>query len=243
MQDLFDKVRELKTKAKNRRDLERYESAASFAKQAIQTLESALASAEATEKSKLADQLADSYGLLGGIYRRWGLSSADQQDREERLEESFNAYNRGYKQYEEREEYKIANSYNLLNRLVSYMLFNPASFSVASVTLPDGQTMSLNEELKKAGVSIGQQLKWERRGDIWAIADLALVNLLLDRETPVAAYADFISESPADYVYDSVLSVLRPLSALQLSISPKIQDAVELLEHKLQNIRLTQVEH
>jgi hypothetical protein len=237
MQDLFEKVRELKTKAKNRRDLERYNSAASFAKQTIQTLESALGSPEATEKSKLADQLADSYGLLGGIYRHWGLSPAHQQERKERLKDSFDAYNTGYEKYEEHEEYKIANSYNRLNRLVSYLLFNPTSFSVESVTLPDGRTMSMNEELKKAGVSIDQQIKLERRGDIWAIADLALVNLLLGRETPVAAYADFISASPADYVYDSVLSIFRELAKLDISIASKLQDAVKLLECELEQLR------
>ena len=237
MEDLFEKVLELKTKAKNRRDLKRYESAASFANQAIQIGESALVSPDAREKSKLADQLADSYGLLGGIYRRWGLSSDDQQKKYERLKESFNAYNTGYKKYEEREEYKIANSYNRLNRLVGYLLFNPASLDDPQVDIPDGKT--LKEELEDAGVSIENQLKLERRGDVWAIADMALVKLLLNRESPMAAYADFISASPADYVYDTVLSALRPLAVLELrdEIVDKLKGAVELVEGKLQNIR------
>jgi hypothetical protein len=236
MENLFEKLRELKTKAKNRRDLKRYESAATCANQAIQTLESALDSTDATEKSKLADQLADSYGLLGGIYRRWGLS-VDGQQKNELLQKSFNAYNTGYEKYEKCEEYKIANSYNRLNRLVSYLLINPASFSDGPVDLHDGQTLTVKERLESAGRNIDQQLKLERRGDIWAIADLALVKLLLESETPMAAYADFIAASPADYVYDSALSVLRPLSALELPVASKLKDAAELLEGKLQQIR------
>src|SRR5262245_49766966 len=125
MEDKLRIVRDLKTKAKNRRDLERYESAASFLETAIQILESALAdSTMANRKSQLASELADCYGLLGGINRRWGLSLTEPEKRQELLRESFNSYNKGYQEYEAHEEYRITNSYNLLNRLVSLLLYS-----------------------------------------------------------------------------------------------------------------------
>lgn len=154
-----------------------------------------------------------------------------------RLQQSFNAYNEGYQEYEAHEEYKITNSYNLLNRLVSYLLCKSASSSDTPGKLPNGQTLSIKKELEKAGESIRQQLTLERRGDIWALADLALVDLLLDRETPVSAYANFLAASPPDYAYDSALAVLRPLASLPLSTADKLQDGVELLEGKLQQLR------
>ena len=238
MEDLLKTVRELKTKAKNRRDLERYASATSFLTKAIQELESALANTTITDwKSQIASELADCHGLLGGVYRRWGLSSVDQQQRQERLQASFRAYDEGYGKYEAHEEYKIANSYNRLNRLVSYLLFNPSSLDGTPVELPDGRKLPIRIELEMAEKSIRQQLILERRGDIWVLADLALVTLLLDRETPVEAYANFIDASPPDYAYDSALSVLQPLASLQLPVKSKLQVAVQLLEDKLQRIR------
>jgi tetratricopeptide (TPR) repeat protein len=237
MEELLATIHDLKTKAKNRRDLERYESAVSFLQKALQILEPALASATRTEwKSQLASELADCYGLLGGVYRRWALSSTDVKDQQERMQASFEAYNKGYQEYEAHEEYKISNSYNQLNRLVSYVLCTPNCF--AGGASPNGETLPLKEELEKAGESIRQQLMLERRGDVWALADLALVNLLLDRETPVSAYASFIAASPPDHAYDSALSVLRPLASRGLPMSAKLKDAVGLLESRLQQLRV-----
>lgn len=241
MEDLLKNIRELKTKAKNRRDLERYESAASFLEKAIQLMEKALTtSTEANWKAMLFSELADCYGLLGGIKRRWGLSMADPIERSRRLRESFFAYNRGYHEYEAHEELKISNSYNLLNRLVSFLLFNPSSLNDAPVKLPDGQILSIKNELESAEKNISYHLALERRGDIWALADLALVNLLLDRESPSVAYASFIAASPPDYAYESSLSVLRPLASLQLPIANKLRDAVKMLEDNLYQLRLAQ---
>jgi hypothetical protein len=238
MENLLQTVRELKTKAKNRRDLERYENAATFVNKAIQILQPALNDTTSTDlKSQIALELVDCYGLLGGINRRWALSSTDSQERLLRLQASFDAYDRGYREYEACEDYKITNSYNQLNRLVSYLLVNPSSLSDAPSNLSEGETLSLKKALEQAGESIRQQLTLGRRGDIWALADLALVNLLLDRENPAAAYANFIMASPPDYAYDSVLSVLRSLASLRLSISAKLVEAIQLLEAELQKIR------
>lgn len=240
MENLLETVRELKTKAKNRRDLERYESAATFLEKAINILKSLFVDTTLSDcKSNLALELADCYGLLGGINRRWGLSSTDPQERLQRLQASFEAYDKGYKEYEAREKDKIVNSYNLLNRLVSYLLLNPASLNDTPAKLPDGKTLLMKKELEQAGESIRQQLLRERRGDIWAIADLALVNLLLDREAPAAAYENFLKSYPPDYAYDSVLSVLRPLVSLQLPVTAKLQDAVQLLEDNLQQLHVS----
>lgn len=240
METLFQTVRELKTKAKNRRDLERYEKATTFLEKAIKLLETALENATTTDlKSNIASELADCYGLLGGINRRWGLISTDRQKNLELLQASFDAYDNGYQKYEAHKEYKIANSYNLLNRLVSYLLFNPTSLIDTPTKLSHGQTLLVKEELEKARVNIRQQLMLERRGDIWALADMALINLLLDRETAAAAYEDFLAASPQDYAYDSALSVLRPLAEIPLPVAAKLQEAVQLLEAKLQSLKVS----
>jgi|CXWL01.1.fsa_nt_gi hypothetical protein len=237
MENLLERIRELKTKAKNRRDLERYEIAIKFLEEAIQILKSAFETASADWKPQFATELADCYGLLGGINRRWALSSLDPHERLERLKASFNAYDTGYQEYEAHEEYKIANSYNMLNRLISYLLLNPTSLDNMPLEHPVGKTLLMKKELEKAGECIRQQLMLERRGDIWALADLALVNLLLGRETPVASYKDFLAASPPDYAYDSALAVLKPLASLHLTVAAHLKEAVQLLEAKLQQLR------
>jgi tetratricopeptide (TPR) repeat protein len=236
MEDLLQVVRELKTKAKNRRDLGRYPAAIAILEEAVQALETELAGTTLAERrAQLAAELADCYGLLGGIHRRWGLS--DSQKRASQLLESFNAYDKGYEMYEAHEEYKIAISYNRLNRLVSYLLFDPVSLDGPPAHLPNDQTLSVKAELEKAGDILRQQLLLERRGDIWALADLALVNLLLDRGTAASAYAEFIAASPPNYCYDSALSVLHSLAELELPMKAKLNEAVKLLEAKLQELR------
>lgn len=237
MEDLLQTIRDLKTKAKNRRDLGRYDGAEKILKdEAIPLIEEELSATDRAEwKAQLASELADCFGILGGSYRRWGLESETEQERISYLRKSVGAYQQGY-ELENHPEYHIVNSYNLVNRLVSYILLEPDSLSEA---LPpekaggDFIVYDVKQELKKAEAVIREQLNDKRRGDIWALADLALVSLLLDYTDPVTAYADFNAKSPPDFAYESSLSTLRPMAELTLPVADKLREAVKLLEAKL----------
>jgi tetratricopeptide (TPR) repeat protein len=239
MENLMQTVRDLKTKAKNRRDLGRYDSAVSILDKAISLIREELSSTNLADwKSRLASELADCYGLLGGIHRRWGLEAKTEQERASHLTESLQAYDRGY-EFESANEYKIVNSYNMVNRLVSRILLDPLSLSAAKP--PEGSQsdngLNVRERLEEAEQTIRNQLKVERRGDIWALADLALVTLLLDHDDPISAYAEFNAKSPPDFAYESALSAIRPIAELRLPVADKLRDAVELLQAKVRELQ------
>jgi hypothetical protein len=237
METLLQTIRELKTKAKNRRDLGRYDSAETILGEAISLAQEGLLSSTSTDwKSQLASELSDCYGLLGGIYRRWGLESKTEEERTLHLKKSVDEYQKGY-DLEKTDEYNIVNSYNMVNRLVSHILLEP-DLSSTLATNPQGSgPLTVRQALQNAEKDIRDQLKEKRRGDIWALADLALVRLLLDEDDPVPAYAEFISKSPPDYAYESQLSTLRPLAELELPVTNKLRWAVQLLEGKLKQLQ------
>lgn len=233
MTDLLTTVRELKTKAKNRRDLGRYKKAIEFLDAAIRMLDDELkAASDSAWRCKLAAELADCWGLIGGIQRRWSTEAATDDERREHMLESIRAYDKGHG-FESAREFDISNSYNLLNRLLSRIFLDPGSLGNGKpgVELPDDvEDLKVPRELELAGETVREQLKVRRRGDIWAMADLALINLLLNKGDAHSEYAEFNSASPAGWAYDSVLSTLRPLSELDLAPREKLQEAVKLLE-------------
>jgi Tetratricopeptide Repeats-Sensor len=244
MEELLQSVRDLKTKAKNRRDLglRGYPSAIATLEQAIAQL---LREFEATSRhgwrSQLASELADCYGILGGIRRRWGLElePMDHQQRLEQLAASIEAYDRGYR-LESDEEFEILASYNLVNRLVIRIFYDPRALSdpSAAVSPPGVEALDVRKELQDAEVILGKQVSLERRGDVWALADLALVELLLDnRRDAMSIYAAFNAASPPAYAYDSALSTLKELSALDLPKAERLRNATRLLENWLDRTR------
>ena len=82
MSDLLQRIADLKTQAKNRRDLKRYERAAALMKQAIDLAYQEYESTAVPElRSTLASELVDCWGILGGasvgrecasVIERWG---------------------------------------------------------------------------------------------------------------------------------------------------------------------------
>jgi hypothetical protein len=239
MDNLLQTIRELKTKAKNRRDLKRYESAETILNRAITLTEEELSATDSSDwKAALASELSDCYGLLGGVYRRWGLEAKVGEQRTLHLEQSVDAYTKGYN-LEVVEEYHIVNSYNMVNRLVSYILLVPDSLRDPTAQTDPALSNSLNvwEELAKAEAAIRDQLKEKRRGDIWALADFALVRLLQNKDYPGQAYAEFNAQSPPDYAYESALSTLRPLAELNFPAASKCREVVQLLESKLSQLQ------
>jgi hypothetical protein len=178
----------------------------------------------------MASELCDCYGLLGGVQRRWALDPRFYTERACHLKESIFAYDRGYR-FESDPEFAPANSYNMLNRLVSRIIY----YQHLSLehTDPEISPVDMTKELEEARKCIREQVTGPRRGDVWALADLAMVELLLGLAEPAAAYASFNALSPPDYVYISALAGLQPLAELDLPIAGKLKEAVTLLEKQL----------
>jgi hypothetical protein len=223
--ELIKLVKELKTEAKAKRDLERYGAAIKPAQKAIAMIDEFKASNTVNEEQSgaLNYQLSDCFGIMGGIYRRWALSSDSTEERAKYFDESRNMYDNGY-QYEPTGT--PPNSYNLVNRLVGRIFSNPALLA------PGNEDPQLLEDLTSAQNIVDAQLKTQRKDDVWALADEALLKLLLSTGNPDKVFDDFFLRSPDQYAFDSLLSTLRPLS--QLSIAPKknLLNAVSTLEKK-----------
>ena len=134
MSTVLERIRELKTQAKNRRDLKRYDAAEKLLTQAIEIAQRELDTANAAEwKATLASELADCHGLLGGVARRWALEpDTDPDKRLEHLRDSVDAYDKGYDKFEANPEYGLANTYNALNRLLSRLLVDPGLLAANS---------------------------------------------------------------------------------------------------------------
>jgi hypothetical protein len=236
----IQRMRELKTEAKNRRDrgLRGYPRAVELLHDAIALGNTELASSgDAKVQGQLAVELADCHGLLGGVERRWALDGPAE-DRAAHLRASISAYDDGFT-LEVDQRYGIVNSYNRVNRLLVRLVLQPDLLDRSGTVDLGGGTVPLDvrQELAATATAIADQLAGPRRGDHWAMADLALIQVLLDQADAVTAYARFNAASPPDYVYTSVLAGLRPLADLPLSSASRIGKAISSLETKLQSLR------
>lgn len=236
----IDRIRDLKTGAKNQRDrgIKGYPRALSMLQEAITIAKAELAGCTMAEYcAQLAAELSDCFGLIGGVERRWADESTDG-ERARHLKSSIRAYDAGHT-YESDPRYGIVNSYNLVNRLVIRLLLWPAALAGDSSAVLDPEIGPLNlaGELDRASAIIRQQLAGTRRGDFWALADLALIEVLLGRRSAAAAYAEFIELSPPEFAYTSALAALRPLAELPMPSATALRDAMALLEGRLQKLR------
>jgi hypothetical protein len=235
-----DQIRERKTAAKNQRDrgVKGYPRALTMLQEAI-----AIARAELNESSVpqhralMAAELSDCFGLIGGVQRRWADETTGA-ERSSHLKASIRAYDEGFA-YEADPQYGIVNTYNRVNRLVVRVLLAPEALTAASTVAidPDITPLNLVTELDSAAAAIREQITGPRRGDYWALADLALLEVLLGNRPAALAYADFIALSPPDFAYASALAALRPLADLPLPTAPALKEAVALLASRLQGLR------
>ena len=255
MQDQLDAILDLKTKAKNRRDLKRYKAAVSILDKAIRRAKEGLYDAKtSSSKSRFAKELSDCYGMQGGIHRRWGIEAYDDVEspldsvqakklKDLHLAKSIEAYDEGF-MYESNADYGIIDSYNLVNRLVSRLLYDPTWLESKPKDVPTDIKPLAKEEhqdnvrvqLHSAAKIIREQLKLPRRRDIWALADLALVSVLLNEEGDSwgSAYSDFVAAVPPSYAYESAISALQPLAKLNIPPKRKLTKALEQLREALE---------
>ena len=231
MKPLIEQIREIKTEAKNLRDLgiEGYEDAVAALQSAIKLATDALAEANVQDIARqMAKELADCFGMVGGVQRRWAIEG-DAAARFEHLAQSCKAYDAGWR-YEWNEKYDIRASYNLVNRLTGRLLIRPDLLRLDdTVDLGGGiPPLHLPHELADAMARIKQHLA--KKGNLWAEADLALLKVLLGDADVAAAYAPFYTMSPPGYAYTSALDGLRPLAASALETAAALKAAVAMLE-------------
>lgn len=178
-----------------------------------------------SDQAAVCGELADCYGIQGGIYRRMGLAHADLTVRKEKLLLSYESYDEGYK-FEKLSHKPV--SYNMLNRLVSRVFFEPEWLGTGPEANSD-EAHFLKQELQESAAEIENQLR-KGRDDIWCVADLGLNKILLKAENPKSAFSRFVEENPGKSEYNSLLIVLQPLSELAIEPQENIKIAVAYLE-------------
>jgi tetratricopeptide (TPR) repeat protein len=226
-----DEVLALKASAKSARDDGDWQEAIGYLDEALDLLRQHLPREPAMTPSRLASDLADTYGIIGGVERRWGLSSTGH-DRRLHLSASVAAYDHGFR-YEELLGPREASTYNRINRLVGRVLLDPR------VLLADGDpTLDFDGELRRAEAVITDQLGTMRQRDPWAYCDLATIRLLRGEDDALATFQelDRLRPRPPEFVYRSVLDTLEPLSEVAWRIRPGLADAVNLLQRSVGHI-------
>jgi tetratricopeptide (TPR) repeat protein len=158
---------------------------------------------------RLAAQLADCLGMLGGNYRRSG-----------ELESAQQAFERG-RVYEQSSHLGVDSSYNLVNAITLPL----ESRSVRAADLAD--------ELLAAVGAIERQVKGNRRTDRWAWADLAQCRLLLGQRDEALRSYERARDLGDEETIRSIVTVLKRLrESVQLSdpaTAAHLSEAITLL--------------
>lgn len=175
----------------------------------------------------IAEQLADCWGILGGVYRAQGF---------EHLSDAKNAYDEGNK-YESSTRFNILSTYNRVNRLVVRILMDPDLLSDPPPVvddIPEPVKKTMPELLSETDTEIERQLVAGRMDRIWALADLVMVRLLGDSPKVEIALNE-LDESPGNktFAYESTLKVIRDLVERKLPMRDKLISTGQKLREKL----------
>ena len=227
MSDVIERINDLKTQAKNRRDMRRWPRAASLLREAISlgTEEFGNARELPEWRTRIAAELADCWGILGGIERRWALELADDLPlRLEHLGHSIAAYDEGYR-YELMEPSRQS-TYNRLNRLIVRLLRDPQILAPVRDVTPDiGKSVDVRLELE----TLADEISGRGIDNPWSALDMALLNILLARQDAATAYAPFERMGAPDFACQSALDVVAPLAELDLPVGPELRCAEQRL--------------
>ncbi len=166
-------------------------------------------------RHKLASQLADTHGMMGGMYRR--MAEYDQS----MLDGAIEMYDMG-RQYEIDPSYDVSNSYNLTNSIVMRILKDPLNLE------------RLKQKIQEAILIIERQVEEERKYDWWAWADLGELYLLdSKKDEAFLAYDKLRSTGARVQDYDVIRNILQDLvQALRetyRSIAETISSAIQYL--------------
>ena len=183
--NVLSEVKGLKNDAKLLRDIGDTDGAIANLDKAIARVEAARGgSVTPDESDRLKAQLADLWGMQGGVYRRAG-----------RMAEALAAYKKGL-------EFESDDSYNLTNSLTLELLIDPTRLN------------ELEPNVVAARDAVEKQIQKQRSRQWWAWADLGLLELLSGHEErAIAAYKNFVATGARASDYDSTISVLEELSS------------------------------
>jgi hypothetical protein len=163
-------------------------------------------------------ELADCWGIRGGIYREEG-----------EVGKAIDAYDKGYA-LEVDPKYEIASTYNTVNRLVLRLLRDPRSLQPGDA--PGAGTAGsrlVPELLAEAGDAIAQ--KWRLMTDpVWALADMVLIKTLLQAPDAAEWEARLESQAGNRFPFDSLRAVVKRLAESELPVSPALRDLEVRLE-------------
>lgn len=166
-------------------------------------------------ETAVAEQLADFWGIRGGLYRSRGSALPD--DGSHDLETAIQAYDRGSR-YELSERFGLLNSYNTVNRLVLRIIRQP-DILTAEEAVP-GNRKRMADLLEEAAKLIEAQLDKGRTDVAWALADLAMIELLCDGSDLEPILEQFDEATVTDkYPLESMLNVIRDL--LRAGVRPR----------------------
>ena len=225
---IVTEVAQLKDKAGIRRSRQLYADALKIYDDAITKMKNFMAGntgLSENEKSNINYEISDCYGLIGGTHRRIGLSATNESAKKVEFKLSYESYDIGY-------NYEIASgkdvSYNMVQRLVSRIFFEPGSANEDSVETP--LKNFVQTELVSAERTLHSQM--ERRTDIWGWADLSLCALLLNKIPPLTALDGFVRNVRRNKDFASFADTLKPLSALAIDAKQNIDAAILFLEKR-----------
>jgi tetratricopeptide (TPR) repeat protein len=221
-ESLLRKARDLKRRSRTLRDQGKYAEAEELLCQAIVSLEEPVSSVAeklppgepaAPDIRELAAELADCLGSLGGVRRRDAEAirqDGRREDAQARYQAAIEAFERGLA-LEQDDRFRIANSYNLVQRVVVPVLTSPESLGGSELQKKLGEILSVIE----------RQLATTRPADAWAYSDLGLVQLLGGDEAAANWSWDKMDDlKPTRNVYTSGLPVLESLAAVVSDAEP-----------------------
>ena len=223
--DDLDEVRALKAGAKSARDDGDWDSAIADLSDAIDLLQDRLKEPSAAP-GWLKAELADTFGMVGGIEKRWGLELEGEQ-RRRHLKASVDAYDMGFN-YEQGLDPGDANTYNRINRLVGRVLLDKNVLRGG-----DGAAPEFAEGLRKAEEIVTKEIETARQRDPWAYCDLGTVRLLRGKPDALSVFHDLERLRPDSFVYESVLNTLQPLSDVASDLRPDLAIAVAQMRRSL----------
>jgi hypothetical protein len=178
------------------------------------------------EEVEIARQLADCWGMLGGIHRTAGD-----------LDAARVAYDRGA-EYESTPRFRILNTYNQVNGLVIRILAHPEFLSRPGGMVDDvpGQPpQPMGALLARAADEIQRQLDAGREDIPWALADLALVRVLGGLDGVDSAVAALDRSSPVEtFPFESALKVVRELAECGLPMRSALESLAARYEAAIQ---------
>lgn len=247
---LFDDAAISKQSARRNREAKRYEDALADISEALGELEAMLAelpadivdgdehaSAEYSPPVKrLVDELAECYGIKGGILRSKG-----------RPGEAVASYDRGFL-FEQHSARKKDNSYNAVQRLVSRVCAEPYRYKAAKWRfLRDDMNRLLDDTIRLVKSQV-EGPRATRAGDAWAAADILFLNILHEANSEgvsapavVRAFEEFQRAKPSRFARESTARAFRelgeymaaPAKASNAAASQCLQDRLEYWGDKI----------